>query len=109
MLKALKESPAKLLKLIGLIFFLYLFFGFMLLPCLNTLTSIFSVKDAAGNPDPWAVIRFFRAGNMGKYVLNSLKLAICLVITVNVVEVDEDELGLNGSYACGALGQHEVL
>lgn len=87
MLKALKESPTKLLKLVGIIFFLYLFFGFMLMPCLNTLTSIFSVKNAAGEADPWAVIRFFKAGNMGRYVLNSLKLAVCLVITVNVVGI----------------------
>ena len=59
----------------------------MLVPCLNTLTSIFATKNAAGETDPWAVIRFFFAGNMGRYVWNSLKLAICLVITVNVVGV----------------------
>ena len=41
----------------------------------------------AGNTDPWAVIRFFFAGNMPSYVMNSLKLAVCLVITVNVVGV----------------------
>ena len=35
-------------QLIGFLCFAYLFFGFMLLPCLNTLTSIFTVKDAAG-------------------------------------------------------------
>ncbi len=59
----------------------------MLLPCLNTLTSIFNTKNAAGERDPLAVIRFFLAGNMSKYVWNSLKLAILLVITVNVVGV----------------------
>ena len=37
--------------------------------------------------DPFAVIRFFFAGSMGRYVWNSLKLAICLVVTVNVVGV----------------------
>ena len=37
--------------------------------------------------DPLAVIRFFFAGNMRKYVWNSLKLALCLVVTVNVVGV----------------------
>lgn len=84
-IKERKFKPDLLLKIVGAVFFLYLFFGFMLLPCLNTLTSIFNTKNAAGERDPWAVIRFFRAGNMGKYVLNSLKLAVCLVITVNVV------------------------
>ncbi|MCR5228863.1 MAG: ABC transporter permease subunit [Solobacterium sp.] len=80
-------NPEKALVIIGGIFFAYLFFGFMLAPCLNTLTSIFRVKDAAGNPDPFAVIRFFLAGNMPKYVWNSLKLAVCLVVTVNVVGI----------------------
>ncbi len=75
------------LTIIGGIFFAYLFFGFMLAPCMNTLLSIFNVKDAAGNPDPFAVIRFFLAGNMPKYVWNSLKLAVCLVVTVNVVGI----------------------
>lgn len=59
----------------------------MLLPCLNTLTSIFNTKNAAGERDPFAVIRFFLAGTMGKYVWNSLKLAVLLVITVNVVGI----------------------
>ncbi len=76
-----------LFRIIGLGLFVYLFFGFMLLPCLNTLTSIFTTKNAAGETDPLAVIRFFFAGNMGKYVWNSLKLAICLVVTVNIVGV----------------------
>lgn len=76
-----------LFRIIGLGLFVYLFFGFMLLPCLNTLTSIFTTKNAAGETDPLAVIRFFFAGNMGKYVWNSLKLALCLVVTVNIVGV----------------------
>ena len=59
----------------------------MLLPCLNTLTSIFNTKNAAGVRDPFAVIRFFLAGTMGKYVWNSLKLAVLLVVTVNVVGI----------------------
>lgn len=79
--------PELLLKVVGFVFFAYLFFGFMLLPCLNTLTSIFTTTNAAGETDPLAVIRFFFAGNMAKYVWNSLKLAICLVVTVNVVGV----------------------
>ena len=78
-------SPDFIVRMFGLAFFVYLFFGFMLLPCLNTLTSIFREKNAAGQADPFAVIRFFLAGTMGRYVWNSLKLAICLVITVNVV------------------------
>lgn len=59
----------------------------MLLPCLNTLTSIFSTTNAAGERDPFAVIRFFFAGNMRSFVWNSLKLAIGLVVTVNIVGV----------------------
>ena len=82
-----KLHPETLLRIVGVAFFAYLFFGFMLLPCLNTLTSIFNTKNAAGERDPFAVIRFFLAGSMGKYVWNSLKLAILLVITVNVVGV----------------------
>lgn len=80
-------TPELLFRVFGVVFFAYFFFGFMLLPCLNTLTSIFNTKNAAGERDPFAVIRFFFAGSMGKYVWNSLKLAICLVITVNVVGV----------------------
>ena len=82
-----KLRPEMLLQVFGIAFFAYLIFGFMLLPCLNTLTSIFNTKNAAGERDPLAVIRFFLAGNMSKYVWNSLKLAILLVITVNVVGV----------------------
>ncbi len=74
-------------KTIGFLLFAYLFLGFMVVPCFNTLTSVFSVVKSDGTRDPWAVIRFFFAGNMGKYVLNSLKLALYLVVTVNVVGV----------------------
>ena len=74
-------------KVFGGILFVYLFLGFMVLPCLNTLTSIFATKDAAGNADPLAVVRFFFAGNMPSFVINSLKLAVCLVVTVNVVGI----------------------
>ena len=80
-------TPELVLRIILLILFAYFVFGFMLLPCLNTLTSIFNVKTADGVRDPWAVIRFFLAGTMPRFVWNSLKLAICLVITVNVVGV----------------------
>ncbi len=85
--KKKKIDGTLILKIIGGLAFAYLFFGFMLLPCLNTLTSIFTVKNSAGQTDPLAVIKFFLAGNMRKYVWNSLKLAICLVITVNVVGI----------------------
>lgn len=82
-----KQKPLSIaIKVLAGLLFAYLFFGFMLLPCLNTLTSIFNVK-VKGERDPLAVIRFFLAGNMGSYVLNSLKLAVCLVITVNVVGI----------------------
>ena len=58
-----KLRPELLLQIFGVAFFAYLFFGFMLVPCLNTLTSIFREKNAAGEPDPFAVIRFFLALN----------------------------------------------
>jgi len=69
-------------KVFGIALFVYLFLGFMLVPCLNTLTSIFTASD-----DPLAVIKFFFAGNMPSFVVNSLKLAVCLVITVNIVGI----------------------
>lgn len=85
--RASKLSPELLLKAFGTAFFVYLFFGFMLLPCLNTLAQVFTAKNTAGETDPLAVIRFFFAGNMPHFVLNSLKLALCLVVTVNLVGV----------------------
>jgi iron(III) transport system permease protein len=84
-MKKMRLDAAFAVKLIGGVFFAYLFFGFMLIPCLNTLTSIFTVKNAAGQTDPMAVINFFMAGTMKHYVFNSLKLAVSLVITVNIV------------------------
>ena len=80
-------DAAFVVRMVGIVLFAYFFFGFMLLPCLNTLTSIFTTTNAEGVRDPFAVIRFFFAGSMGRYVWNSLKLAICLVVTVNVVGV----------------------
>ena len=83
-----KLRPELLLRVFGVAFFAYLFFGFMLLPCLNTLTSIFRAKNPDGtSAGPFAVIEFFMAGTMRRFVWNSLKLAICLVVTVNVVGV----------------------
>ena len=82
-----KYGIGKLWGIFGGVLFIYLFLGFMVLPCLGTLTSIFTVQDAAGNTDPLAVIRFFFAGKMPSFVWNSLKLAIFLVVTVNVVGI----------------------
>ncbi len=87
MLNEKRFDATFIFRVIGIVFFAYLFFGFMLVPCWNTLTSIFKEKTASGDPDPFAVIRFFLAGNMKNYVWNSLKLAIILVITVNVVGI----------------------
>ena len=78
-----KADSSWIIQLVGLLLFIYFFIGFMLAPCLNTLTSVFTAKEG----DPFAVIRFFFAGNMIKDVLNSLKLAVCLVITVNLVGI----------------------
>ena len=74
-------------KVFGAVLLVYLFMGFMVIPCWDTLSSIFREKDAAGNADPLAVIRFFLAGNMPSFVINSLKLAVSLVVTVNVVGI----------------------
>ncbi|MBR5342726.1 MAG: iron ABC transporter permease [Oscillospiraceae bacterium] len=83
-----KLHPEWLLRIFGIAFFAYLFFGFMLLPCLNTLASVFRAKNPDGtDAGPFAVIQFFLAGKMSKNIWNSLKLAVCLVITVNVVGV----------------------
>ena len=54
-----RPDVAFVVRIIGIVLFAYFFFGFMLLPCLNTLTSIFTTKNAAGEADPWAVIKFF--------------------------------------------------
>ncbi|MBR2208574.1 MAG: iron ABC transporter permease [Synergistaceae bacterium] len=76
-----------ILKIFGFVMFVYLFLGFMVLPCLNTLTSIFTTKDASGVTSPLAVVKFFLAGTMPLFVWNSLKLAVALVITVNIVGI----------------------
>lgn len=88
----MKQTPIRLdrrslPKLIGFLAYAYFFVGFMLLPCFNTLASIFNTVNPSGQRDPFAVLRFFFAGNMSRYVLNSLKLAVCLVITVNIVGI----------------------
>ncbi len=81
-------KPELLLRIFGVSFFVFLFFGFMLLPTLNTFTQIFTAKNpATGETDPLAVIRFFLAGSMSKFLWNSVKLAVLLVITVHVVGI----------------------
>jgi iron(III) transport system permease protein len=89
-------KPENIFRLFGLGVFIYLFLGFMILPNWNTLTQIFSTTVKSVDPvtgqeiiknDPWAVIRFFFAGSMGKYVLNSLKLGVFLIVTVNIVGI----------------------
>lgn len=82
-----RRKSASIPKIIGFTVYFYLFVGFMVIPCWDTLTSIFTTKNAAGEPDPFAVIRFFFAGNMKRYVWNSIKLAITLIFTVNIVGV----------------------
>ena len=74
-------------KVAGFLIYAYIFIGFMVVPCFNTLASVFNTVKPDGTRDPWAVIRFFFAGSMGKFVLNSLKLALALVLTVNIVGV----------------------
>ena len=87
-----EKTPIRLgarsvVKAAGVLIYAYIFFGFMVIPCFNTLASVFTTVKPDGTPDPWAVIRFFFAGNMMDFVWNSLKLALCLVITVNIVGV----------------------
>lgn len=51
--KSSKLTLGMLGKVFGVAFFVYLFFGFMLLPCLNTITQIFTTTDSTGNIDRW--------------------------------------------------------
>lgn len=85
--KSIRLDKNSWLKAVGFLVYLYIFLGFMVIPCFNTLASVFATRAADGSRDPFAVIRFFFAGTMGRYVLNSLKLALCLVVTVNVVGI----------------------
>ncbi|MBR5344666.1 MAG: iron ABC transporter permease [Clostridia bacterium] len=78
-----KYGFGKLWAVFGGVLFLYLFLGFMIFPCWDTLKSIFTAVEG----DPFAVIRFFFAGNMPSFIWNSVKLAIVLVVTVNVVGI----------------------
>ena len=85
--KPIRLGVRTVTKAVGFLIYAYIFLGFMVIPCFNTLASVFTTVKPDGTPDPLAVIRFFFAGNMGKFVWNSLKLAILLVITVNFVGV----------------------
>ena len=78
-----EKFTTTLVKVFCVAFFVVLFLCFMVIPCINTISQIFT----ADKSDPWAVVKFFLAGNMPKYVLNSLLLAVCLTITVNVVGI----------------------
>ena len=83
MSKLLKKfDPNKIITIVGFLIYLYFFLGFMIRPTINTLTSIFTASS-----DPLAVIKFFLTGNMKDYVWNSLKLAVVLVVTVNIVGI----------------------
>ena len=87
-----QKTPIRLgarsvVKVAGFLIYAYIFLGFMVVPCFNTLASVFNTVKPDGTRDPWAVIRFFFAGSMGKFVMNSLKLAMALVLTVNIVGV----------------------
>ena len=87
-----QKTPIRLgarsvVKVAGFLIYAYIFLGFMVVPCFNTLASVFNTVKPDGTRDPWAVIRFFFAGSMGKFVMNSLKLALALVLTVNIVGV----------------------
>ena len=74
-------------KVFGAVLFAYLFFGFMVFPCFNTLKSIFTAKNQAGETDPLLIIRLLRAGKMMEPIWNSVKLAICMTVTVNIVGI----------------------
>ena len=101
----------KVWKIFGTVLFVYLFLGFMVLPCLNTLTSIFTTKDAAGKTDPLAVIRFFFAGSMPSFVGNSLPnffVALLLIfvfaITLGWLPVISANIGKSGIEAISGPG-----
>ena len=87
MSRPIRLGRESILKSLGFLIYVYIFIGFMVVPCFNTLASVFSTVRPDGSRDPLAVIRFFFAGNMPSFVWNSLKLALALVVTVNVVGV----------------------
>ncbi len=81
-------NASLLYKVFGGVLFAYLFLGFMVVPCLNTLFSVFRERNPeTGVVEPFRVINYFLSGTMPSFVLNSLKLAVVLTITVNVVGI----------------------
>ena len=83
-----KYSLGKLWGIFGGVLFAYLFLGFMVAPCFDTLTSIFRPVNKAGQPlPPFTVFEYLFAGNMLSFLGDSVLLAVCLVVTVNVVGI----------------------
>ncbi|MBO4926217.1 MAG: iron ABC transporter permease [Clostridia bacterium] len=81
-------NASLLYKVFGGVLFAYLFLGFMVVPCLNTLLSVFREKNpVTGEVEPFRVINYFFSGTMPSFILNSVILAVALVITVNVVGI----------------------
>ena len=77
-----------LYKVFGGVLFAYLFLGFMVMPCLNTLLSVFrETNPNTGEVEPLRVINYFFSGTMPSFILNSVLLAVALVITVNIVGI----------------------
>ncbi|MBR0228733.1 MAG: iron ABC transporter permease [Clostridia bacterium] len=77
-----------LYKVFGGVLFAYLFLGFMVMPCLNTLLSVFrETNPKTGEIEPLRVINYFFSGTMPSFILNSVLLAVALVITVNIVGI----------------------
>ena len=74
---------SRLVKVFFIAFFVVLMLCFIIIPCINTIGQIFT----ADKSDPLSVIRFFLSGTKYKSVLNSLLLAVCLTVTVNVVGI----------------------
>ncbi len=74
---------SRLVKVFFIAFFVVLMLCFIIIPCINTIGQIFT----ADKSDPLSVIKFFLSGTKYKSVLNSLLLAVCLTVTVNVVGI----------------------
>jgi len=81
-------NPSLLYKVFGGVLFVYLFLGFMVAPCVNTFLSIFQgTNPTTGQIEPLRVITYFFSGKMPSFILNSVILAVALVITVNIVGI----------------------
>ena len=80
-------KPNLLAKTFGIAFFVYLFFGFMLLPCLNTLTQIFTVKKRRRRHRPAGCHPLFLCGQHAQVRVEFPQAGAVLVVTVNIVGV----------------------